>query len=288
LSAFGVYASFDAGATFAYSGNGLDRAPVHAVVPVVGSPGSYLVATEGVGVQRTDDDGESWRVANTGVIGQTLQFAAHPADGDVFFLEAGGHLWKTTDGAAHWSLSDAGIPYGVSAVAIDPSSPSTVYTAHTATVYRSTTGGAAWSAGSTLPAPGGTVRRLAVDPTDGNRVYAGTAFGLFRSTDQGATWTPLHSGYITDLLVAADGDVFAGDSQTVRRWGPTSSTPILVSTLPDFFQAFGEDPGAADRIYAATATGCINRSTAAGGPSSRPPASTRTSSPMSRPSPPTT
>src|SRR4029079_15989489 len=129
MSAFGVYASFDAGANFSYSGTGLDKASVHTLVPVAGSPGSYLAATEGVGVQRTDDDGESWRVANTGVVGQTLQLAAHPRDGDVFFLEAGGHLWKTNDGAAHWALSDTGLPYGASAVAIDPSSPPTVYTA---------------------------------------------------------------------------------------------------------------------------------------------------------------
>jgi len=140
-------------------------------------------------------------------------------------------------------------------VATDPSSPSTVYTAVDQTVYRSTDGGASWSGGSTLPAPGGRARRLAVDPTNGNRVYAATNAGFFRSTDQGATWIPLHSEYITDLHAAQDGDVFVGVGYTVRRWGPTSLTPDLVSTLPDIFSAFGEDPVDADRIYAGTMHG---------------------------------
>jgi photosystem II stability/assembly factor-like uncharacterized protein len=253
-SAFGVYRSLDAGVTFDYSGDGLAKAIVHALAPVSGSPGSYLAATEGIGVQRTDDDGESWSVANDGVVGQTLQLAAHPTDGDLFFLEAGGHLWKTLDGGANWATSDSGIPYGASAVAVDPSSPSRVYTAVNATVYRSTNGGASW-VGSALPAPGGNVRRLAVDPTDGSRVYAGTNAAFYRSTDGGATWTLLHTEYITDLLVAGDGDAYIGTDFTIRRFGATSSTPVLVATLPDLFRAFGEDPEDPQTVYAGTLHG---------------------------------
>jgi photosystem II stability/assembly factor-like uncharacterized protein len=254
MSAFGVYRSLDAGATFSYSGNGLDKAIVHSIVPVSGSPGSYLVATEGIGVQRTDDGGESWQVANEGVVGQTLQLAAHPSDGDVFFLIAGGHLWKTTDGAAHWATSDAGFPYGASAVAIDPSVPSNVYTAQTSTVYRSSDGGATWS-GSPLPAPGGTVRHLAVDPTDGDRVYAGTDAAFYRSSDAGVSWTRLHTEYVSDLLVTRNGNAFIGVDYAVRRFSPTSSTPTLVSTLPDLFRSFGEDPEDAETVYAGTFQG---------------------------------
>jgi photosystem II stability/assembly factor-like uncharacterized protein len=262
MSAFGIYRSLDAGDMFQFSGNGLDKAIVHSIVPVSGSPGSYLVATEGIGVQRTDDDGESWQVANEGVIGQTLRLAAHPTNEDVFYLEAGGRLWKTTDGAAHWDASDAGIPYGVSGVAVDPAAPAKVYTASrfwtadSSTMYRSSDGAATWTA-SELPAPGGTVYHFAVDPTDGNRVYAGGNSALYRSTDAGVTWTRLHSDYVYDVVVANDGDVFAaiGSSQ-VLRFGPTSSTPAVVTTgLGDIVQNLTTDPLDAETLYAGTMNG---------------------------------
>lgn len=255
MSAFGVYRSLDAGVTFGYSGNGLDKATVHSLAPVSGMPGSYLAATEGIGVQRTDDDGESWQVVNDGVIGQTLELAAHPSDSDLFFLQAGGHLWKTTNGGGHWDTSDAGIPYGASAVAIDPSSPSKVYTAVNASVYRSTDEGATWT-GSTVPAPGGTVRRLAVDPTDGNRVYAGTNSALYRSTDAGATWTRIHTSYVYDVHVARDGDVFAAVDPAVIRFDATSSTPAPASTgLADTVRGLAEDPLDPETLYADTIHG---------------------------------
>jgi photosystem II stability/assembly factor-like uncharacterized protein len=256
LSGFGVYRSLDAGDTFDYAGNGLAKATVHAIEPVPGAPGSYLVATEGIGIQRTDDDGESWQVTNDGVIGQTLQLAADPSDSETFFMEGGGHLWKTTDGGAHWATSDAGIPYGASAIGVDPNTPSKVYTAQLATVYRSTDGGASWTA-SALPAPGGTVRRLVVDPTNGDRIYAGTNSAFYRSSDGGVTWTLLHTNYVYDVDVAIDGDVFVsvGSSQ-VLRFAPTSTTPVIVSTgLADIAQTLKTDPRVAETVYAGTVHG---------------------------------
>jgi phosphodiesterase/alkaline phosphatase D-like protein len=262
MSAFGIYRSLDSGDTFDFSANGLDKASVHAIVPVPGRPASYLVATEGIGVQRTDDDGQSWRVTNDGVEGQTLELASHPTNGDVSYLQAGGRLWKTTDGAANWAASDAGIPYGVSGVAVDPAAPAKVYTssrfwtAAVSTMYRSSDGGATWTA-SELPSPGGTVYHFAVDPTNGNRVYAGGNSALYRSTDAGVTWMRLHSDYVYDVVVANDGDVFAaiGSSQ-VLRFGPTGSTPTVVTTgLGDIVQTLATDPLDAEKIYAGTMNG---------------------------------
>ena len=223
-SAFGVYASFDAGANYGYSGTGLDKASVNALVPVPGSPGSYLAATEGVGVQRTDDDGESWRVTNTGVVGQTLQLAADPTDGDVFFLVAGGHLWKTNDGAAHWSLSDTGLPYGASAVAIDQSSRRSL-TAVNQTVYRpqrrDVRGG-----GSTLPAPGGAA---GVWPST---LRTGTASTRQRTPASSAQPIRAPRGSRCTALrhrpALAQTATSVGVDSTVFRWGPTSSAPTLV------------------------------------------------------------
>lgn len=256
LSGFGVYRSSNAGDTFDYAGSGLAKATVHAIEPVPAAPGSYLVATEGVGIQRTDDDGESWEVRNDGVTGQTLQLAADPSDSDTFFMEGAGHLWKTTDGGLHWATSDAGLPYGASAIGVDPNTPSKVYTAQLATVYRSTNGGATWT-GSALPSPGGTVRRLAVDPTNGDRIYAGTNSAFYRSSDGGLTWTLLHTDYVYDLDVAIDGDVFVsvGSSQ-VLRFAPTSTTPAIVSTgLAEVPQTLKTDPRVAETVYAGTVNG---------------------------------
>jgi photosystem II stability/assembly factor-like uncharacterized protein len=256
LSGFGVYRSVDAGETFEYAGSGLAKATVHAIEPVPGSLGSYLVATEGVGIQRTDDDGESWEVRNDGVIGQTLQLAADPSDSDTFFMEGAGHLWKTSDGGAHWATSDAGIPYGASAIGVDPNTPSKVYTAQLATVYRSTDGGASWPSSSALPAPGGTVRRLVVDPTNSDRVYAGTNAAFYRSSDGGVTWTRLHTDYVYDVDVAIDGDVFVSVDPHILRFTPTGTTPVVVPTgLDEIAQTVRPDPRHAETVYAGTVHG---------------------------------
>jgi hypothetical protein len=256
LSGFGVYRSLDAGETFAYAGSGLAKATAHAIEPVPGAPGSYLVATEGVGIQRTDDDGESWEVRNEGVIGQTLQLAADPSHSDTFFMEGAGHLWKTSDGGAHWATSDAGIPYGASAIGVDPNTPSKVYTAQLATVYRSTDGGATWPSSSALPAPGGTVRRLVVDPTNSNRIYAGTNMAFYRSSDGGVTWTLLHTDYVYDVDVAIDGDVFVSVDPHVLRFTPTGTTPVVVPTgLDEIAQTVKTDPRDAETVYAGTVHG---------------------------------
>lgn len=261
LSAFGVYRSLDAGGTFAYSGTGLDKAIVHALAPVAGAPGSFLAATEGIGVQRTDDGGESWQVANDGVVGQTLQLAPHPSDGDVFYLIAGGRLWKTTNGAVSWAASDAGIPYGANSLALDPSSPATVYTGVTwwatgeSTVHRSADGGATWT-GSALPAGAGSLRRLAVDPTNGDRVYAGTSDGLFRSSDGGQTWQQLYPDYVYDVVVTADGDAYVAGDSVVLRFGPTSPAPASVSSgLADIVRTLAEDAADPETLYAGTTNG---------------------------------
>jgi photosystem II stability/assembly factor-like uncharacterized protein len=261
MSAFGVYRSLDAGDTFAYSGTGLDKAVVHSLAPVAGAPGSYLAATEGIGVQRTDDGGESWRVANDGVVGQTLQLAAHPSDGDVFYLIAGGHLWKTTNGGVSWATSDAGIPYGANSVAVDPSSPAKVYTGITwwetgaSTVYRSADGGASWT-GSALPAGAGSLRRLAVDPTNGDRVYAGTSDGLFRSSDGGQTWQQLYASYVYDVVVTADGDAYVAGDSVVLRFGPTSPASAPASAgLADIVRTLAEDAVDPQTLYAGTTNG---------------------------------
>jgi photosystem II stability/assembly factor-like uncharacterized protein len=252
---FGVYRSQDAGETWGYRGTGLAKAVVNWVEPLFDQPQSYLAATEGVGVQRTDDDGQTWQVTNDGVLGQTLQFAADPSNGEVAFLLAGGHLFKTIDGGAHWNGTDSGIP-GAGAVAVDPSAPNVVYTGKNQTVYRSVDGGETWTAGSALPPTLGAIRRLAVDPTNGDRVYVGTSAGLFRSTDSGASWTRLSTIYVYDIVVATDGDAFASLDTAVLRFTPASLVGAPASTgLGDIVQELAPDPTDAETLYAGTIHG---------------------------------
>jgi photosystem II stability/assembly factor-like uncharacterized protein len=252
---FGVYRSQDTGATWGFRGTGLAKAVVNWVEPLFGQPQSYLAATEGVGVQRTDDEGQTWQVTNDGVVGQTLQLAADPSDGDVAFLLAGGHLFKTIDGGTQWDATDSGIP-GAAAVAVDPSAPNVVYTGKDATVYRSADGGATWTAGAALTLTVGAIRRLAVDPTNSDRVYVGTSGGLFRSTDSGATWTRLSTLYVYDIVVAADGNAFASLDSSVLRFTPTGLAGAPASTgLGDIVQELAPDPTDAETLYAGTIHG---------------------------------
>ncbi|HET8647092.1 MAG TPA: hypothetical protein VFO85_16465 [Vicinamibacteria bacterium] len=183
-----------------------------------GEPNNRQSSSWGHGVYRTRDGGKTW--AHLG-LEDTLhigRIAVHPANPDVAYVAALGHLWgpnkqrglfKTADGGKTWTNTKfIDEDTGFVDVAMDPESPDTLYAASFqrrrtpygyngggpgAGVWKTTDGGATWSRLAGLPADGDVGRiGLAIYRRDPRVVYAlvehAKQGGIYRSDDRGETW----------------------------------------------------------------------------------------------------
>ena len=129
----------------------------------------------GDGVYKSEDGGKTWKNMGLGKTQHIAQILIHPADPDVVFIGALGHLWgpneergvfKTTDGGKTWDkVLYVNPDTGISDMAMDPSNPRVLYAGtwdHRRKPYHFRSGG-----------PGS---------------------ALYKTTDAGATWRKIHRG----------------------------------------------------------------------------------------------
>jgi photosystem II stability/assembly factor-like uncharacterized protein len=198
----------------------------------------------GNGMYKSLDSGKTWvhiGLEETEHIGRVV---VHPANPNVAYVAAAGHLWgsnkergvyKTTDGGKTWTLvlfinQDT----GVNDIAMDPQSPDTLYAGayqrrRTAfgfngggpdgAIYKTIDGGATWKKlAKGLPyEKGGDVGRigLTVYLRNPNIVYALVEHkdgGIFRSEDKGETWNKMSSTnpramYYSQVIVDPNNDL---------------------------------------------------------------------------------
>ncbi|HEV2491350.1 MAG TPA: hypothetical protein VGT03_16215 [Candidatus Acidoferrales bacterium] len=161
-------------------------------------PRAFLSATEGAGIYKTTDEGETW----TPVVGHGLPtdklgrigVAVAPGGRRVFAIiaaqDAGG-LYRSDDGGSNWMKITAdprvtGNGY-FSKVYLDPHTPDTVYVMQTS-MYRSTDGGQTFI--SYKGAPGGDDNHvLWIDPTNSDWMIMGSDQGATISLDGGKSWS---------------------------------------------------------------------------------------------------
>jgi len=165
---------------------------------------TVLVATNGQGIMRSSDAGESWtRVGiGQGMHGDAIvrSVASDPARPEVVYAGTELGLYRSDDAGRKWALLDT--PMKGSAVwylLIDPTSPEVIYactgTPTPAAIFRSDDNAKSWEK---LPVPVaescpnvGTPRftGLAIDPLETQNLWAGIEVdGVRRSRDGGATW----------------------------------------------------------------------------------------------------
>jgi photosystem II stability/assembly factor-like uncharacterized protein len=160
----------------------------------------------GRGVYRSDDGGNSWRAANTGIENRIPHaLAIDPTTPTTLFAgvkfgpTGPAHVFRSTDGGASWSLVLGGFDFA-NALAIDPQTPATAYAGTSSGIFKTTDGGTTW-AQMTVGVTGGIVTALAISPADTSVVYAATrGGGVFKSVNAGERWTPINKG-LTSLLV---------------------------------------------------------------------------------------
>ena len=137
--------------------------------------GGGSVAYDGNGVYRSDNAGETWSHIGLEQTGSISKIIVHPANPDIAYAAAMGHLFstgsdrglfRTLDGGQHWEnvlfINDS---TGIIDLAIHPNNPNILYAA-------------AWQR----------VR------TAYRRAYGGPSSGIFKSIDGGTTWQMLSSG----------------------------------------------------------------------------------------------
>jgi photosystem II stability/assembly factor-like uncharacterized protein len=156
-----------------------------------GEPDIRSQHSYGIGIFKSTDAGKTWHSIGLAETRQIGKIAVDPADPNLVYVAALGHVYKanpergvyrSTDGGAHWKkiLSSAKDPDDVGAVdlAIDPRHPRTLYASLWATRRPP------WSVYAPSNMPGG---------------------GLYKSTDRGDTWHQLSGGLPTDRFVGKIG-----------------------------------------------------------------------------------
>ena len=209
-----------------------------------GEPNNRQSSSWGNGVYKSTDAGKTWTnmgLADSHHIGRIV---IHPANHNVLYVAALGHLWgsnkergvyKTTDGGKSWTQSlFINEDTGVVDVAMDPQSPDTLFAAAyerrrtpfgfngggpSGAIYKTTDGGATWKKLTKgLPyAAGGDVGRigLCIYRRNPNIVYALVQHakgGIFRSEDKGESWTRMsdtnpRASYYSQVRVDPNNDL---------------------------------------------------------------------------------
>jgi photosystem II stability/assembly factor-like uncharacterized protein len=246
-----------------------------------GEPNNRQSSSWGNGVYKTLDGGKTWThvgLADTHHIGRVL---VHPANPNVVYVAALGHLWgpnkerglyKTTDGGRSWvNTKFVDEDTGFVDVAMDPQSPDTLYAASYQRrrqpfgyngggpgggIWKTVDGGATWTKlDKGLPTQGDIGRiGLAVYPRDPRIVYALVEHekegGTYRSDDRGETWTKVSAtnprpSYYSKIRVDPNNDQrvwVLGAPMYYSEDGGKTFTTELVDKIHGDYHAFWINP----------------------------------------------
>jgi photosystem II stability/assembly factor-like uncharacterized protein len=217
-------------------------------------------------VYRTDNRGESWRMAATGLPcdGDVNCLAVSPENPDLVLagLSSPWKIYGTTDGGGVWTSSSSGISSGdVVAIAFDPIAPETVLAGVIEGVrpgvYRSEDAGHSWTASSTsIGEP--EEMSLSFNPGSPNEavmaIRGGTVEGIHRTTDGGRSWLLVSPGPYRSVSWSAPdpSKVYAVHStEGVFRSDDSglSFSPVGPSALLESMKVVRAHPTNPDRVW---------------------------------------
>lgn len=210
---------------------------VRAVWALPDAPQTVIVAVDGLGLQRSEDGGQSWQTLLSGTFtallgqraGRALVYAlgaagplvsadggaswasiAHPGEApgamalaaaSQLYLGAGDRVLASADGGASWAAYGVALPGPVAALAALPQQPGTLFAVAGERLYTCTGSDAPWVAGAEAPATRGPLVALA--GATGALLAPSLAGGIARRAD-GAAWAPSDAvGDVTALAAAS-------------------------------------------------------------------------------------
>jgi photosystem II stability/assembly factor-like uncharacterized protein len=185
-----AYRSVDAGATW----------QPHRVADATGAVGHIASGPAGVvyaglayhGVFRSADQGVSWTLRSTGLVGSDVRalVSVPSSPSTVYAGTYGDGVHRTTDGGRTWHRRGL-VGRIVNDLSVHPSSPRTVYAATDRGVYRTTDAGLSWRR-ITSGVAGAGAHGVAVAPSNASVVYTVNWMGVSKSVDAGRTWQQLN------------------------------------------------------------------------------------------------
>jgi photosystem II stability/assembly factor-like uncharacterized protein len=186
----GIQVTHDSGATWKEASSSLRRKYV-AALRVDSRRSGVLVAGGEQGIFRSEDGGQSWRLAGAAGI-QVLHIEQSPHD-PCYWLAAtqSGGLFASTDcGVSFESAGNLGVGRNLYDIAFDPASPDRIAVAGWGPgVAISEDRGKTWQARNS-GLPSAEVWSVAFDPAQPGRIYAGVhEEAVYVSHDNGQTWS---------------------------------------------------------------------------------------------------
>ena len=165
--------------------------------------GPYIFVTNGDGVFRSRDSGNSWQKKNNGLKGglpppfDTIIPARNCwSNGKYLFVCVNVQgLFRSSDDGEHWEEMNTGItPFlgqyqNVMSMAFDGT---TAYAHILLSLYRSTNNGTVWT---DITNSNDTVAYSFFVTTIGSKIFASGFYGVWQSTDQGTTWKNYNDGF---------------------------------------------------------------------------------------------
>jgi len=162
----------------------------------VTNPERGFFGTQGRGVYRTTDSGESWEGTSNGIGSLYVRaLAISQASPQQVFAGTERGLFKSTNGGNSWF--EVGEFYLVDAIAVHPENPLVIYSARYR-ISKSVDGGMSWEELDWYaPAQ---IKSIVIDQEHPSTLFIGTTDGVYMSEDDGSTWSSLNEG-LTDRRV---------------------------------------------------------------------------------------
>ena len=245
--------------------------------PVV--PGVIFIGTQvGEGVYKSTNGGNSWTVANEGLVyGKVFDLAIDPMTPTIIYAATWGGegVQKTVNGGDSWQPPQGPLYPGIASLAIDPTNTNIVYAGslnwepYGGWIFKSLDGGATWA--ETSPEFTNALD-IVVEWQTGNNIYAGTKLaGIKKSMDGGQSWYSANNGLVSQQVntIAMDPSdtnvLYAGTKDGVFKSTDSATTWIAVNQgLTNLYvNALAVNPVNTSILYAGTRGG-IFKSTNSG------------------------
>jgi hypothetical protein len=188
------------------------------------NPLFILGETQNNGVQRSQNGGNGWQSATSGLSGSGAwvgPLLSHPTTAGVFFT-ARQQVFKSDSWGAGWVPISSGTSGTIREMAISRTNPSVMYATSGASIFKSTNEGVTFS-NVTSGLPGRTITSVYVHPDSQNvAVVTFSGFGagkVYKTTNGAASWINI-SGNLPDSPV-----------NDVLIYYPGSSTSILYAAM---------------------------------------------------------
>ncbi len=230
LAAVGLLVNTAAAQDFWQQANGPFGGFINALA-VHPSNGHIFAVTEGSGVFRSENDGDTWTAVNTNLTElrvYSITIANDPGQVRIFVGTGNSKVFRSADNGNSWELVSTGLPTSpVDVSALIYRSAGEIYAGTRGQgVYKATNYGQAWSAVSRTGLNNTFINALLVDAT--LNVLAGTNAGIFRLESSTGNWQAFNTGLSSSARVCAFER--ARDTQNRLYYFAATSAGIYFST----------------------------------------------------------